>query len=125
VDLVRFELATSSMPFKIFQSVTGVFTRNKRLSARGFGRRWTPQGVVWAFGLRADSRTPTWEWHLACFRAQLPAIVIVAGWRRQLYKGMPVVGYPVTNLTAARDLRVPLKSLQPSSSPSRECDRAI
>lgn len=58
VDLVRFELTTSSMPFKKYQSLAGVLTRNKRLSGRRFGRRWTPRGGFFASGLRADSRTP-------------------------------------------------------------------
>ena len=43
MDLVRFELTTSSMPFKKYQSLAGIFTRNKRLSGGRFGRRWTPQ----------------------------------------------------------------------------------
>ena len=43
VDLKGFEPLTSSMPWKKYQSVTDVSTRNKRLSNRQFGRRWTPQ----------------------------------------------------------------------------------
>ena len=58
VDLDGFEPSTSSMPFKKYQSLTDTSTRNKRLSTRGFGRRWTPRGDFWASGLRADSRTP-------------------------------------------------------------------
>jgi hypothetical protein len=49
VDLVRFELTTSSMPFKKYQSLTSISTENKRLSGRPFGRQWTPQGDLWAF----------------------------------------------------------------------------
>jgi len=44
VDLVRFELTTSSMPFKKYQSLAGILTENKRLSTTRFGRRWTPRG---------------------------------------------------------------------------------
>ena len=58
VDLVRFELTTSSMPFKKYQSLAGISTRNKRLSTRPRGLRWTPRGTFWASGLRADSRNP-------------------------------------------------------------------
>ena len=47
VDLVRFELTTSSMPFKKYQPVTDVSTRNKRLSRRRFGRQWTPREQLW------------------------------------------------------------------------------
>ena len=42
MDLVRFELTTSSMPFKKYQSVAGILNENKRLTTRRFGRRWTP-----------------------------------------------------------------------------------
>jgi hypothetical protein len=52
VDLVRFELTTSSMPFKKYQWVADIFTRNKRLSAMRFGRQWTPGPKCSAFGLR-------------------------------------------------------------------------
>ena len=55
VDLVRFELTTSSMPFKKYQSLTDILTQNKGLSGGRFGRRWTPQGLFRGFGLRADS----------------------------------------------------------------------
>ena len=75
MDLVRFELTTSSMPFKKYQSLTGFFTRNKRLSTRPRGLRWTPRGGFWASGLHADSGTPRTGWHVACFPARA-----VAGW---------------------------------------------
>ena len=72
VDLVRFELTTSSMPCKKYQSLVDILTRNKRLSTGRFGRQWTPQGGFWASGLHADSRTPqvagTWR---AFLRARL------------------------------------------------------
>src|ERR1035437_6290802 len=58
VDLDGFEPSTSSMPFKKYQSLTGISTRNKRLSTRLGGRRWTPRGDFLASGLHADSRTP-------------------------------------------------------------------
>jgi hypothetical protein len=58
VDLVRFELTTSSMPFKKYQSLTGILTTNKRLSTTGFGRQWTPRGDLSTSGLHSDSRTP-------------------------------------------------------------------
>ena len=58
VDLDGFEPSTSSMPFKKYQSLTGISTRNKRLSTRLGGRRWTPRGCFWASGLHADARTP-------------------------------------------------------------------
>ena len=52
VDLDGFEPSTSSMPFKKYQSLTGVSTRNKRLSTRRFGRHGATLG-------RLDSaRTP-------------------------------------------------------------------
>jgi hypothetical protein len=75
VDLVRFELTTSSMPFKKYQSLTGFFTRNTKLSTRLRGRRWTPRGAflgVWTpRGLQDSIHTG-----LACgvlFRARLRA----------------------------------------------------
>jgi hypothetical protein len=52
------EPVTSSMPFKKYQSLTGRNDGNTRLSVSRRGRRWTPRGVFWASGLRADSRTP-------------------------------------------------------------------
>ena len=58
VDLVRFELTTSSMPFKKYQSLADNSTKNKRLSTKPRGRRWTPRGGSWASGLHPDSRTP-------------------------------------------------------------------
>jgi len=42
VDLVRFELTTSSMPFKKYQSLADSLAQNKRLSERWLGLRWTP-----------------------------------------------------------------------------------
>jgi hypothetical protein len=72
VDLVRFELTTSSTPFKKYQSVTGILTRNKRLRRRQFGRRWTPRGLLFGVwtprGLR-DS-TPRNGTRHACTRAR-------------------------------------------------------
>jgi hypothetical protein len=61
VDLVRFELTTSSMPFKKYQSLADVLAKNKGLSTRRFGRQWTPRTVLWTFGLRPDSGTPVQE----------------------------------------------------------------
>src|SRR5664279_4331592 len=63
---MRFELTTSSMPFKKYQSLTDTSTRNKRLSKREFGRQWTPRGYFWASGLHTDSRTPHQNWRLTC-----------------------------------------------------------
>jgi hypothetical protein len=73
VDLERFELSTSSMPFKKYQSLADSFVQNKRLSKRRGGLRWTPRGGFWASGLHADSRTPRWDWHVACFPARAVA----------------------------------------------------
>ena len=73
VDLVRFELTTSSMPFKKYQSLADSLAQNKRLSKRRRGRRWTPRGGFWASGLHADSRTPHTGWHVACFPARAVA----------------------------------------------------
>jgi hypothetical protein len=65
VDLVRFELTTSSMPFKKYQSLADSSTRNKRLSTRPRGLRWTPRGGFWGVwtprGLR-DSTPGTGTW---------------------------------------------------------------
>ena len=55
VDLVRFELTTSSMPFKKYQSLADSLTQNKRLSKRRRGLRWTPRGEILVYGLHADS----------------------------------------------------------------------
>src|ERR1019366_3349374 len=84
VDLDGFEPSTSSMPFKKYQSLTATSTRNKRLSAQGFGRRWTPQGDSWGVwtprGLQ-DSTLGTGTWLAS--RALLQAVLIVVCWRRQ------------------------------------------
>jgi len=58
VDLVRFELTTSSMPFKKYQSLADSLAQNKRLSKRRRGLRWTPRGSFGTSGLHADSGTP-------------------------------------------------------------------
>jgi hypothetical protein len=84
VDLDGFEPSTSSMPFKKYQSLADVSTRNKRLSARPRGLRWTPRGGFWASGPHADSRTP----HRGLARgvpsrARLRAALIVVCRRRQ------------------------------------------
>ena len=72
------------MPFKKYQSLRGRNTRNTRLSVTRFGRRWTPQGAFWAFGLRADSGTPYWGLARGVLsRARLLAVVIVFCWSRQ------------------------------------------
>ena len=71
VDLVRSERATSSMPFKKYQSLADVSTKNKRLSRRRFGRQRMPRA---AFGGLDSTRTPgihTRDWHAACARARL------------------------------------------------------
>ena len=84
VDLVGFEPTTSSMPFKKYQSLTDTATRNKRLSAREFGRRWTPRGGfggVWTPRGLQDSTPESAPGVLS--RARLQAIVIVVCWRRQ------------------------------------------
>jgi len=71
VDLVRFELTTSSMPFKKYQSFADFSTRNKRLSTRP---RWTPLDAmgpllgVWTPRGLQDSHTG--DWHAACFPAR-------------------------------------------------------
>ena len=84
VDLDGFEPSTSSMPFKKYQSLTDVSTRNKRLSARPRGLRWTPRGCFWASGLHADSRTPHQELAPRVLsRARLQAVVVVVCLRRQ------------------------------------------
>ena len=86
VDLVRFELTTSSMPFKKYQSLTDVFTRNKRLSTRPRGLRWTPGGGFWASGLHADSRTPNQKQHSARSHTRgYLAVVIVAWWQQHCF----------------------------------------
>jgi len=76
VDLVRFELTTSSMPFKKYQSLADSLAQNKRLSKRRRGRRWTPRG---GFHNLASARTP--RLHIgngtthAFTRARLRAVV--------------------------------------------------
>ena len=84
VDLNGFEPLTSSMPFKKYQSLTGVSTRNKRLSNERFGRQWTPRGSF--FGRLDSARTPDSTprtWPLACLHARLQADVNVVCWSRQ------------------------------------------
>jgi site-specific recombinase XerD len=66
VDLVRFELTTSSMPWWSDQSLTNNFTRNKRLARRKFGRHLDAVTASMTSGLRTDSsffhvRTPPVE----------------------------------------------------------------
>src|ERR1039458_56902 len=61
------------MPFKKYQSLAGISTRNKRLSTRPRGLRWTPRGGFLASGLHADSGTPRTGWHVACFPARAVA----------------------------------------------------
>jgi len=73
VDLNGFELLTSSMPFKKYQSLTRIESGNERLRRNDFGRHWTPAGPFQSFGLRSDSRTPHLERHSACLRARLLA----------------------------------------------------
>jgi len=76
VDLVRFELTTSSMPFKKYQWLAGRNTKNTRLSLPRRGRRWTPRASFLAFGLHADSRTPhPGLAHGVLSRARLQAVV--------------------------------------------------
>ena len=71
VDLVRFELTTSSMPFKKYQSLADSLAQNKRLSKRRRGLRWTPRaafGRVWTpRGLR-DSTHGLARGVLSCAR---------------------------------------------------------
>jgi hypothetical protein len=55
VDLVRFELTTSSMPCKTFQSLTDNRARNTRLTRRRFGRQWTPKRPWTPRGHRTDT----------------------------------------------------------------------
>ena len=95
VDLVRFELTTSSMPFKKYQSLTDVLTRNKRLSTRRRGLRWTPRGEflgVWTPSGLQNSTLGMAPWR-ALMRARLPAGLIVVCRRRQqsvsIYGGCP------------------------------------
>src|SRR5271165_35648 len=73
VDLVRFELTTSSMPFKKYQSLADSLAQNKRLSKRRRGLRWTPRAAFGASGLHADSGTPRTGRHVACFPARAVA----------------------------------------------------
>ena len=87
VDLVRFELTTSSMPFKKYQSLADSLAQNKRLSKRRRGLRWTPGNAVFTIwplrglpGLR-DSTSETARRMLS--RARLRAVVIVACLSRQ------------------------------------------
>jgi hypothetical protein len=50
VDLVRFELTTSSMLFNKYQSLTDILAQNKGLSGGLFGLHWTPRApfrAVW------------------------------------------------------------------------------
>src|SRR5690348_13631544 len=83
VDLVRFELTTSSMPFKKYQSLAGNATRNTRLSVSRRGRQWTPQscffGGLTPRGLQDSTPRGTWR---ALSRARLQANVIVFCWSR-------------------------------------------
>jgi len=71
VDLVRFELTTSSMPFKKYQSPADNLAQNKRLSKRRSGLRWTPR----------EFTSETARSMLS--RARLKAVVIVVSSSRQ------------------------------------------
>jgi hypothetical protein len=55
VDLVRFELTISSMPFKKYQSLADSLAQNKRLSKRRRGLRWTPVRTRMIFELQVES----------------------------------------------------------------------
>ncbi len=70
VDLVRFELTTSSMPFKKYQSLTGIANENTRVSRGRFGLQWTPRRAFFGCGLRSDSRIPRLDRHRACSYAR-------------------------------------------------------
>jgi len=85
VDLVRFELTTSSMPFKTYQSVADGLAQNKRLSKRRGGLWWTPRGRlfgVWTPRGLQGLHTGAGMWR-AFLRARLQAAVIVVCWSRQ------------------------------------------
>ena len=70
VDLVGFEPTTSSMPFKEYQSLAGISTRQKDL-ARGLVDSGGRHGA--AFGRLDSTRTPglhIGDWHAACSSAR-------------------------------------------------------
>ena len=69
MDLDGFEPSTSSMPFKKYQTLTGILAQNKRLSKRRRGRRWTPRASFLVSGLH----TP--DLALACLHARLQSDV--------------------------------------------------
>ena len=77
VDLVRFELTTSSMPSKKYQSLTDSLAQNKRLSGRRRGLRWTPRE---AWRVRTPRGAGTWR---AFLRARLRAAPFVVCRKRQ------------------------------------------
>ena len=67
MDLVRFELTTSSMPFKKYQSLADSLPQNKRLSNRRRGLRWTPRGGFWGVWTPRGLPDSTRGWHVGCF----------------------------------------------------------
>ena len=85
VDLVRFELTTSSMPWKTFQSLTDTATENKRDTRTRFGRQWTPKGRSLRSGLHVDTEpTP----HDLAFRLPSRAVV-TAMWIFSCQENLP------------------------------------
>lgn len=91
------------MPFKKYQSLADVSTRNKRLSARPRGLRWTPRGL----------RTPHRKPRTAFLHARLPAVVIVVCWRRQ-HVVLPIRTIPAGR-SWIRDVPLPGNARGPGS----------
>jgi hypothetical protein len=122
VDLKGFEPLTSSMPFKKYQSLTDVFTRNKRLSTRPRGLRWTPRGGFWASGLHADSGTPRTGWHAASFHARGSGLLYLLSAEgdnsRFFSKGNAHVDVP-TAIRRRRNDVAPCKALTLKDRPSK------
>ncbi len=73
MDLVRFELTTSSMPFKKYQSVTDILRKNKGLNERLLGRPVDATRLDFTPGVACG----------ALVRARLQAVVIVVCWSRR------------------------------------------
>jgi len=73
VDLVRFELTTSSMPFNKYQSLRDITAENKMVSGGLFGFQWTPLPAFSQSGLPFGLHDPTSGLAEGLFfRARLP-----------------------------------------------------
>ena len=83
VDLVRFELTTSSMPFKKYQSLADSLAQNKRLSTRRRGLRWTPRGGFGGVWTPPGLQDATHGLARGFLRARLRAALFVVFRRRQ------------------------------------------